>query len=176
MGLRRAQSLCYETADIAVQAALTGHMVLSTLHTNDATSAFTRLIDMGIQPFLVLDSLLGILAQSLIRKVCSKCKHEHDFSPSLKEALDLEGKLDEDTKYMEGKGCGYCNNTGYKGRTRIFELLNVTTEIREASLYKASTEEIKKIAFSQGMKSLREVAIGKLLLGVTSPEEVLRVT
>ncbi|MCD6228544.1 MAG: Flp pilus assembly complex ATPase component TadA [Candidatus Omnitrophica bacterium] len=165
-----------ETAEIAVQAALTGHLVLSTLHTNDSPSAFTRLIDMGVEPFLVSSSILGVLAQRLIRKVCSKCKEEYTPSSALIKDLGLEGKVSESIKFVKGRGCKLCNSSGYKGRIGIFELLKVTPKIQELVLSRASADDIGKVAHQEGMRSLREAAIDKLLEGVTTPEEVMRVT
>jgi len=165
-----------ETAEIAVQAALTGHLVLSTLHTNDAPTAFTRLIEMGVEPFLVSSSILGVLAQRLIRKVCTKCKEEYSPSLELLKTLGIEDKVSSSVKFMRGKGCKVCNKSGYKGRTGIYELLKSTPEIQELVLKKASADEIREVARSQGMKTLREAAIDKLLQGITTPEEVVRVT
>jgi len=165
-----------ETAEIAVQAALTGHLVLSTLHTNDAPTAFTRLIEMGVEPFLVSSSLLGVLAQRLIRKVCAKCKEEYAPSLELLKSLRIENRVSSSVKFVRGRGCKICNNSGYKGRTGIYELLKSTPEIQELVLKKASADEIREVACSQGMKILREAAIDKLLQGITTPEEVMRVT
>lgn len=164
------------TTEIAVQAALTGHLVLSTLHTNDASTAFTRLIDMGIEPFLVSDSIKGVLAQFLIRKVCPKCKKEYTPSDAFTASLRLGDKVSGSTKFVRGIGCDNCFNTGYKGRTTICELLVVTPEIQNLVLNKASPTEIRNLARKQGMKTLREVAIEKLLAGITSPLEMMRVT
>ncbi|RLJ00770.1 MAG: type II secretion system protein GspE, partial [Candidatus Aenigmatarchaeota archaeon] len=165
-----------ETTEIAIQAALTGHLVFSTLHTNDAPTAFTRLIEMGVEPFLVSSSILGVLAQRLVRKVCEKCKEEYKPSIALLKALGLENKVSQDIKFVKGKGCKLCSNTGYKGRTGIFELLKVTPQIRELILKRASADQIRELAISQGMRILREAAIEKLLLKITTPEEVMRVT
>ena len=165
-----------ETAEIAVQAALTGHLVLSTLHTSDAPSAFTRLIDMGVEPFLVSSSLLGVLAQRLVRKVCEKCREQYTPSNEVLKSLGLEEKIDTDIKFSRGKGCKLCNQSGYRGRVAIYELLNNSHSIQELVLKKSSADEIKEIACKQGMTLLREAAIEKLLSGVTSVEEVARVT
>lgn len=165
-----------ETAQIAVQAALTGHLVFSTLHTNDAPTAFTRLIDMGVEPFLVSSSLLGVLAQRLVRKVCEKCRQEYTPAEGILKALGLEGKIDEKIKFFKGKGCKICNQSGYKGREGIFELLKVTSEIEGLVLNRASADEIRKAAEKQGMRTLRKAAIEKLLAGITSVEEISRVT
>jgi type IV pilus assembly protein PilB len=165
-----------ETAEIAVQAALTGHLVLSTLHTNDSPTAFTRLVDMGVEPFLVSSSLLGVLAQRLLRKVCQKCKEEYAPSAQLLKTLDIDPDEHANLKLVRGRGCKLCNNSGYKGRTGIYELLKVTPEIQELVLKKVSADEIRDMAIKQGMKSLRQSAVDKLLAGLTSPEEVMRVT
>jgi type IV pilus assembly protein PilB len=165
-----------ETAEIAVQAALTGHMVFSTLHTNDSPSAFTRLMNMGVEPFLISSSLLGVLAQRLLRRVCDKCKDLYVPSGSLLKDIGLEDKIGHDVKFAKGRGCKVCNQSGYKGRSGIYELLKVTPEIQEAVLRKISADEIRELAVKQGMTTLRKAALQKLLSGVTTPEEVMRVT
>ncbi len=165
-----------ETAEIAVQAALTGHLVFSTLHTNDSPSAFTRLMNMGVEPFLISSSLLGVLAQRLLRRVCEKCKDYYIPSESLLKDMGLEDKIGGNVKFTKGKGCKVCSQSGYKGRIGIYELLRVTPEIQEAVLRKVSADEIRELAVSQGMITLRNAALEKLLLGVTTPEEVMRVT
>ncbi len=164
------------TTSIAVQAALTGHLVLSTLHTNDAPTAFTRLIDMGIEPFLVAGAVGGVLAQRLIRKICPHCRVEYRPSSTLLDSLKLGDRVSNTTKFVRGTGCKNCFNTGYKGRTSVCELLPVTSEIQRLVLDKASADEIKKVAREQGMRTLREVAIDKVLAGITSPTEMMRVT
>jgi type IV pilus assembly protein PilB len=164
-----------ETAEIAVQAALTGHLVLSTLHTNDAPTAFTRLIEMGVEPFLVSSSLLGVLAQRLVRKICPKCKEEYDPPAALIKTMGLQDKAGK-IKFSRGRGCKLCGNTGYKGRIGIYELLKMSPEIQELVLNRSSADEIRNLAKKQGMKTLREAAIDKMLAGITTPEEVLRVT
>ena len=164
------------TTSIAVQAALTGHLVLSTLHTNDAPTAFTRLIDMGIEPFLVAGAVGGVLAQRLIRKICPHCRVEYRPSSTLLESLKLGDRISNTTKFVRGTGCKNCFNTGYKGRTSVCELLPVTSEIQRLVLDKASADEIKKVAREQGVRTLREVAIDKVLAGITSPTEMMRVT
>ncbi len=165
-----------ETAEIAVQAALTGHLVFSTLHTNDSPSAFTRLMNMGVEPFLISSSLLGVLAQRLLRRVCEKCKDYYIPSESLLKDMGLEDKIGGNVKFTKGRGCKVCSQSGYKGRIGIYELLRVTPEIQEAVLRKVSADEIRELAVSQGMVTLRNAALEKLLLGVTTPEEVMRVT
>jgi type IV pilus assembly protein PilB len=164
-----------ETAEIAVQAALTGHLVLSTLHTNDAPTAFTRLVDMGVEPFLVSSSLLGVLAQRLVRKVCSRCREEYTPSESMLKALKLEDKAGSLT-FVRGKGCKYCTNTGYRGRIGIYELLKNTPTIQDLVLKKASSADIRIVARKEGMVTLREAAIEKLVAKITSLDEVFRVT
>ncbi|MCP4653713.1 MAG: Flp pilus assembly complex ATPase component [Candidatus Omnitrophica bacterium] len=165
-----------ETAEIAVQAALTGHLVLSTLHTNDAPTTFTRLVDMGVEPFLVSTSILGVLAQRLVRRVCSKCKEEYTPSATLLESLNLSEKEVGKHKFFRGKGCKICNDSGYKGRVGIYELLKATPEIQEMILKRASADEIREMAKKQGMRILRDAAVEKMIAGITTPEEVMRVT
>ncbi|OQX80203.1 MAG: type II secretion system protein GspE [Candidatus Omnitrophica bacterium 4484_70.1] len=165
-----------ETAEIAVQAALTGHLVLSTLHTNDAPGAFTRLIEMGVEPFLVSGSLLGVIAQRLVRKVCEKCKEYYKPSSDIVAMLGLQDRVGEGTKFVQGKGCKICSRTGYKGRIGIFEVLRVDASIRDLILKRASAHQLRENAKKMGMRTLRESAIEKLLSGITTPQEVLRVT
>jgi len=163
------------TTEIAIQAALTGHLVLSTLHTNDSSTAFTRLIDMGIEPFLVAGVISGVLSQRLIRKVCPDCRTEYQPSETLLKSFKMGNRVTSETKFMRGTGCKNCFNTGHKGRTSICEFLLVTPEIQKLVLNKASAEEIKNLARKQGMRTLREVAIDKVLAGITSPAEMMRV-
>jgi type IV pilus assembly protein PilB len=167
-----------ETADIAIHAALTGHLVLSTLHTNDAPSAAARLIDMGVEPFLVASSVIGILAQRLIRTLCPKCKKPYPPSKALLEQLqmgeDMVNRKDL-TFYLE-KGCAQCKNLGYSGRTGIYELMVPNEFIRELITKKSSATKIRDEAMRLGMDSLRSAGIEKVLNGVTSVSEILRVT
>lgn len=166
----------FETAEIGVKAALTGHLVLSTLHTNDAPSTISRLLNMGIEPFLVSSSVILILAQRLARKVCSQCKEEEKV-PS--QALIRVGFSEEESKTItcvRGKGCSTCNNSGYKGRIALYEVMAISDELRELILEGASANEIKKAAVRLGMKTLRMSGLTKVKEGVTSIEEVLRVT
>ncbi|MFA6217402.1 MAG: ATPase, T2SS/T4P/T4SS family [Candidatus Omnitrophota bacterium] len=165
-----------ETAEIAVQAALTGHLVFSTLHTNDSASSFTRLIDMGVEPFLVSSSLLGILAQRLVRRVCEKCKEYYAPAPELLKSLGLEEKIGKDIKFSRGRGCQICNKTGYKGRIGIYELLKMSPGIQQMVLTRSSAEVIREVAVKEGLTTLRKAALDKLILGVTTTEEVFRVT
>lgn len=168
-----------ETARIAIQAALTGHLVLSTLHTNDAPSAVTRLIDMGIEPFLISSSLLGAVSQRLVRRICPKCKISYE--PNIDEFRILEENLGNkfDLKNItlyKGKGCTFCNNRGYKGRTAIHEIMLIDDDVRELILKKVSKETIRETARKKDMYTLREDGILKVLSGITTIEEIMRVT
>ncbi|HEU4834136.1 MAG TPA: type IV-A pilus assembly ATPase PilB [Pyrinomonadaceae bacterium] len=166
----------FETAEIAIKAALTGHLVLSTLHTNDAPSTISRLMNMGIEPFLVATSVNLIQAQRLIRRICKDCKQEH---PMPVEALIEVGFTTEETKSMKtfkGKGCATCNNTGYKGRIGLYEVMEITDELRELILIGASALELRKKAIDDGMITLRESGLHKIRAGVTTIEEVVRET
>jgi type IV pilus assembly protein PilB len=165
-----------ETAQIGIRAALTGHLVLSTLHTNDCPSTPARLLDMGIPPFLVSSSLQLILAQRLGRKICKDCKEPYEAS---EESLAPYGHVPQGTgtvNFYKGKGCQTCNFTGMKGRVAIYEVMPVTSELRDLMLRNATTAEIRETACSQGMKTLRQNALQKVVDGVTTVEEVLRVT
>jgi type IV pilus assembly protein PilB len=166
----------FETAEIAVKAALTGHLVLSTLHTNDAPSTISRLLNMGIEPFLVSASVLLILAQRLARKVCSQCKEEEIVPVP---ALVKVGFSEEEARTMKcykGKGCKTCNDTGYKGRVALYEVMPVKDELKELILEGAASTEIKKAAVRLGMKTLRMSGLTKVREGITTVEEILRVT
>jgi type IV pilus assembly protein PilB len=164
-----------ETAQTAVHASLTGHLVFSTLHTNDAPGAVTRLINMGIEPFLVSASLSGVAAQRLVRTVCTRCKEPYQPPIGLIKAAGLEDRLGEVT-FTHGKGCSACNHTGYRGRTALFELMNVTEEIREAILNRPSAMQLYELARESGLRSLYEAGVDKALAGITTLEEVARVT
>jgi type IV pilus assembly protein PilB len=166
----------FETAQIAVQAALTGHLVLSTVHTNDAPGTINRLIDMGIEPFLISSAVILILAQRLIRKICMDCREAVKVHPQL--LIDLGIPPDEVRSFQvyKGKGCSICNNTGYKGRLGLYEVMPMKEEIKELVLSRASNSEIKKEAIRLGMKTLRQSGISKIKDGVTTIEEVLRST
>jgi type II secretion system protein E len=163
------------TAEISIQAALTGHLVFSTLHTNDAATAVTRLIDMGVEPFLVSSSVIGVLAQRLVRAICQDCKEE--YTPTEEELRDI-GLSQERTeiKFYRAKGCANCMNAGYKGRIGIFELMIPNESICNLIISKTPTEEIRKKAIASGMVSLKEDGIQKIKQGLTSVEEVLRMT
>ncbi|RKY39775.1 MAG: type II secretion system protein GspE [Candidatus Omnitrophota bacterium] len=165
-----------ETAEVAVRAALTGHLVLSTLHTNDAPSAFTRLIDMGIEPFLISSAVIGVLAQRLVRVICPRCKEAYKPSEEMRAKLGLaRRKKETEVLFYRGKGCAYCRKTGYYGRIGIFEFLPATPELRELILRRCSSTLIRQLAEKQGMKSLFEDGLDKVLKGITTIEEVLRV-
>ncbi len=162
-----------ETAEIAVQAALTGHLVFSTLHTNDASGALTRLVDMGVEPFLISSSVIGILAQRLVRVICKKCKQS--YAPS-EEVLKGLGIIERVKELFKGKGCNACKDTGYKGRIGIFELLVVNEEIKKMIVDKASSSAIKKKIIEMGMKTLRDDGMDKALKGITTADEVIKAT
>lgn len=164
-----------ETAENAIQASLTGHLVFSTIHTNDSPTAFTRLIDMGIEPFLVASSLIAILAQRLVRVLCKECKEEYHPTPT--ELKDVGMDAGDFTGTMwRAVGCDTCNHKGYRGRTGIYELLVVSEEVRHAVTGGADAGQIKKIAIEHGLQTLREDGLQKAIEGITSLDEVLRVT
>jgi general secretion pathway protein E len=165
-----------ETAENAVQAALTGHLVLSTLHTNDASSAITRLLDLGIPHFLITSTLVGILAQRLVRENCTHCVQE--YAPTAEEAAALRIPLEKLAPYRfkRGKGCLHCRETGYMGRTGIYEVLAMTEKIRRLVTSQAGSLEIFKAAREEGLRTLKEAAIEKVFRGTTTVTEVVRVT
>ncbi|OQA49073.1 MAG: Type II secretion system protein E [Firmicutes bacterium ADurb.Bin300] len=169
-----------ETAKIAVESALTGHMVFSTLHTNDSSGAITRLDEMGVEPFLTASSVVGVLAQRLVRVLCTRCKQE--YTVTIEEVIESipdfpkeNYKPGEEITFFRPKGCITCNNTGYKGRMGVFEFLRVTENMRELILKRASAAEIKNLAIKEGMQTLRMEGINKAIEGLTSIEEILRV-
>jgi type IV pilus assembly protein PilB len=166
----------FETAQIGVQSALTGHLVLSTVHTNDAPGTITRLIDMGIEPFLISSAVILILAQRLIRKICMDCREPIKPPPQL--LIDLGVPPDEVKSFTvyKGKGCTICNGTGYKGRLGLYEVMTMKEEIKELVLARASASEIKKEAIRSGMKTLRQSGMTKIKDGMTTIEEILRST
>ncbi|MGD0885310.1 MAG: type II secretion system ATPase GspE [Thermodesulfovibrionales bacterium] len=166
-----------ETAEIAIQASLTGHLVLSTLHTNDAASAITRLVDMGIEPFLVASSLVAVLAQRLVRRICPNCKERHEPSEAERAyVLALSPLARQSSLLYRGVGCERCKGSGYAGRTGIFELLYVDNEVRQMITAKGDSQGIRDVAVSKGMKTLYTDGIERVLNGDTTLEEVLRVT
>src|SRR5206468_3766948 len=165
-----------ETAQISIRAALTGHLVFTTLHTNDCPSTVARLLDMGIPPFLVSSALLLILAQRLARRVCNDCKEGYDAD---EESLVPYGHVPlglGEVTFFRGKGCQTCSFTGMKGRVAIYEVMPISHEVRDLILRNAPTAEIREVAQSQGMRSLRQNALQKVLDGLITVEEVLRVT
>ena len=165
-----------ETAQIAIQASLTGHLVLSTLHTNDAPGAVTRLMDMGVEPFLISASLEGVLGQRLIRKICKNCKTEYEPTEIVLSQLGLSPHEIGDKRFYYGKGCDTCNNTGYKGRKGIYELFNITDPIREMINQRAPGVVLKQKAIELGMTTLRQDGLRSIYDGDTSIEEVLKYT
>jgi type II secretory ATPase GspE/PulE/Tfp pilus assembly ATPase PilB-like protein len=165
-----------ETAEIAVEAALTGHLVLSTLHANDSSGAAARLIDMGVEPFLVASSVVGLLSQRLVRTICTRCATPFVVNDELLAQLKLETSAAELSGAMKGAGCEQCGRTGYKGRVGIYELLRMDDDIRSAIIARSSAAAIRQIAMKKGMRTLREDALEKVKAGVTTIEEVMRVT
>ena len=163
-----------ETAQMAIEASLTGHFVLSTIHTNDASSCPNRLIDMGVQPFLIASSLIGILAQRLIQTLCDECKVSHTPTSEELELMDVQS-IPEDATIYKANGCPKCNHRGYSGRTTVCELLMITDEIRPLILAKSDAGTVKKSAVQQGMRTLRQDGIQKVFRGITSFEEIIRV-
>jgi type IV pilus assembly protein PilB len=165
-----------ETATIGIQAALTGHLVLSTLHTNDAPGAVTRLVDMGCEPFLVGASLEGVLAQRLVRTICKECKSPYEPNEAILSQLGISAHELGDKQFFTGAGCEVCGQTGYKGRRGLYELLNITDPIRELITARAPTVVIKQKAVELGMNTLREDGLRNIYLGNTTIEEVLKYT
>jgi general secretion pathway protein E len=165
-----------DTADIAIQASLTGHLVLSTIHTNDAASAMTRLVDMGVETFLVASALAGVLAQRLVRTVCDECSETKPLSEGACRELGVDPLIHAGKLVREGKGCIACQHTGYRGRTGIYELMLVDDGVRELILANADASRVKKAAREGGMETLREDGLRKILLGQTTVAEVCRVT
>jgi type IV pilus assembly protein PilB len=166
----------FETAEIAVKAALTGHLVLSTLHTNDAPSSISRLLNMGIEPFLISASVIIIVAQRLARKICPECREEEKVPAPALIQLGVPEEEAETFKCYKGRGCSACNGSGYRGRIALYEVLPISAEIREMVLEGASSDDLKKTAIRLGMKSLRMSGLTKVKEGTTSIEEVMRVT
>jgi general secretion pathway protein E len=162
-----------ETAEIAIHAALTGHLVFATLHTNDAAGAATRLIDMGIEPFLIASSAIGILAQRLARKVCDHCKQPYVAASELLKSLGIASGT---MAFYRGEGCPACKNSGYQGRVGLFELMEMTDAVRGLVVAKASSMTIKSAAAQAGFKTMRQEGLIKAAAGTTTVEEVLRVT
>jgi type IV pilus assembly protein PilB len=165
-----------ETADIAVKAALTGHLVLSTLHTNDAPGSIGRLVDMGIEPFLVSSSLLLVCAQRLLRKICPHCKEAFNVPIDVTTRLGLTAEEVSSTTYYRGRGCSRCKDTGFLGRLPILEVLAVSNTLREQVLHDNSAKVLKELAIKEGLTTLRTAGLQKAKAGLTSLDEVLRVS
>jgi len=165
-----------ETAQVAIKAALTGHLVLSTVHTNDAASAVVRLVHMGIEPFLVATACRLIVAQRLVRKVCQNCSENAEYHPEALREVGLDPNEHEGTRFLKGKGCEECNGTGYKGRIGLYEVMSINQRLRELILENASSSRIKEQAVKDGMVTLREDGLLKLIEGTTTLEEVLKET
>jgi len=166
----------FETAEIAIKAALTGHLVLSTLHTNGAPETISRLMNMGIEPFLVATAVHLICAQRLVRRICMECREEVPLPPQAKMDAGFTPDEARTVKIFKGRGCNTCNNTGYKGRTGLYEVLEIDDEIRELILVGASAVELKKKGMERGMLTLRRSGLIKIKDGVTTLEEVARET
>lgn len=162
-----------ETAKIAIEASLTGHLVFSTLHTNDAPSAITRLIDIGVQPFLVASSIIAVMAQRLVRRICPKCKEPYTPTPADLKASGLTAEQIGTAKFMHGKGCSNCNKTGYRGRQGIYEMLRLDGKLREMAFKGSSAQEMRRHAKSKGMRNLLDDGLLKVCKGMTTFEEVL---
>jgi general secretion pathway protein E/type IV pilus assembly protein PilB len=165
-----------ETAEIAINASLTGHMVFSTLHTNDAPSAVTRLIDIGVKPFLVSTSLRATLAQRLVRKICAKCRQPHTPTSSELRSLDISAAQAAAATFARGTGCATCNGTGFRGRLSIVELFLVNEEIQRLIYENAGSARMRERARSFGMRTMREDGLRKVTAGLTTIEEVVSIT
>jgi type IV pilus assembly protein PilB len=165
-----------ETANIAINASLTGHLVFSTLHTNDAPSAVTRLIDIGVKPFLVASSTRAMMAQRLVRRVCKRCAAPYAPTEAEMKALNMDSNTIAGATFLKGKGCGDCTQTGYRGRMGIFEVFVVDDEVRKLIYDKVSASVLRQRAREMGMRTLREDGVRKVLAGMTTPDEVIRAT
>jgi type IV pilus assembly protein PilB len=165
-----------ETASVAVEASLTGHTVFSTLHTNDAPSTVTRLVDMGVEPFMITATLEAVVAQRLVRTICNECKTAYQPGDEVLMELGSDAEKVRGARFFYGSGCERCHHTGYKGRTGIFEILTIDDALRAAILARASTQEVRRLAITSGMRSLRESGLGLVVAGRTTIEEVLRET
>ena len=163
-----------ETAQMGIQASLTGHLVFSTLHTNDAPSAITRLIDMGVPSYLVSSAIVAIMAQRLVRIVCQKCKQPYTPNEVLLESAGVTAEMRANATFLRGRGCANCQGSGFRGRLGIFELMLMSSKIRELTFNSAPTEQIRRMAIGEGMRTLYWDGIDKVVRGVTTLEEVLR--
>jgi len=166
----------FETVDIAIKSALTGHLVLSTLHTTTAAGTVIRLVNMGVEPFLITSSVIAIVNQRLVRKVCDSCKESYPLTDAMIETLGVKDSSKAPKMAYRGKGCKKCFNIGYSGRAVIGEVLTLTPVVRELIIKRAQESEIKAAARRDGMQTLRENGVQKILEGMTTIEEVLRVT
>jgi type IV pilus assembly protein PilB len=165
-----------ETAQIAVEASLTGHIVFSTLHTNDAPSSMIRLVDLGIEAFLLTATVEAVVAQRLVRRVCLECKVEYEPTDEMLMELELTQSDVQGRTFFYGKGCRECNNSGYKGRVALFEIMQMTDRLRDVIMTGASTQEVQKLAREEGMKTLRDAGLIHIYDGVTTIEEVVKET
>lgn len=165
-----------ETAAMAIRSAMTGHLVLSTVHTNDAIGAIYRLIDMGIEPYLVASSVIGVVAQRLVRLVCTRCAESYELAPDAPERQILQAEPDQPVVLRRGRGCTQCNHTGYKGRAAVSEVVPISARIRELISKRAPADELKQVAVEEGMITMQQDGLNKVLQGVTTLEEVLRCT
>jgi general secretion pathway protein E/type IV pilus assembly protein PilB len=165
-----------ETATIAINASLTGHLVFSTLHTNDAPSAVTRLIDIGVKPFLVASSSRALLAQRLVRKICRKCAAPYAPTESELRSLNIDPAKAQTATFLKGKGCNDCSRTGHRGRMGIFEMFVIDDEARKLIYEKVTSSVLRMRAREMGMRTLREDGTRKVMAGLTTPEEVIRAT
>jgi type IV pilus assembly protein PilB len=163
-----------ETAQMGIQASLTGHLVFSTLHTNDSPSAITRLIDMGVQPYLVASSIVAVMGQRLVRVVCQKCKQPFVPSDASLEAAGVTPEMAAAANFVKGRGCGNCQGGGFRGRMGIYELMMMSPKIRELAFNSVPTDQVRRTAIAEGMKTLYWDGIDKVLRGVTTLEEVIR--
>lgn len=166
----------HETAEIAIQSALTGHLVFTTLHTNDAPGAITRLIDMGVEPYLVSSSVIGVVAQRLMRRICPECVEEYEPEHDILRGLGLTEPEHANQKYYHGRGCENCKFLGYRGRTAIYEIMQMTEELRELTVQRVAASRVKNEALKTGMKTLRQSALEKVFSGESTIEELIRVT
>ncbi len=165
-----------ETAENAIQAALTGHLVFSTLHTNDSAGALARLVEMGVEPFLAASALVGVLAQRLVRTICPHCRISYRPAEALLNDLFDGSTIPSQATFFKGRGCSHCMNVGYLGRTGLYELLEVTDPIRQLVTSNADAATIRQQALKMGMRPLRQAGLAKVLAGETTVEEVMRVT
>ncbi len=166
----------HETASMGIQASLTGHLVFSTLHTNDAPSAISRLTDIGVPGYLVASSVIAVLAQRLVRVICPRCKQPHKYTKEVLESAGITPEMANEAKFMKGAGCNHCNRSGYRGRIAVYEIMRLTSKIREHIFKNSTTAQIRETAMAEGMSTLFQDGILKVLNGITTIEEVFRVT